>query len=113
MSESILISIKKLLGIAAENTDFDQDIIIHINSVFMVLRQLGIGPVEGFRIEDKNTTWDEFIEDDSYFDTVKSYMYFKVKIMFDPPTNSTVMESTNRLINELEWRLNVDAETRQ
>lgn len=113
MSESILISIKKLLGITAENTDFDQDIILHINSVFMILKQLGVGPAEGFRIEDKTATWDEFVEDELHFDAVKSYIYYKVKLLFDPPTNGTVMEATNRVINELEWRLNINAESIQ
>lgn len=113
MSESILISIKKLLGIAAENTDFDQDIILHINSVFMILRQLGLGPEDGYRIEADSNTWTEFVEDAAYLDAVKSYIYYKVKLLFDPPTNGTVMEATNRVINELEWRLNISSDSIQ
>lgn len=109
--ESILTSIKKLLGITEEYTHFDNDIIMHINSVFMVLTQLGVGPSEGFVIEDSNTYWEEFIEDPATLQAAKSYMYLKVKLLFDPPTSSAVMESTNRMISEYEWRLNVAAES--
>lgn len=104
--ESILTSIKKLLGITEECEDFDSDIIIHINSVFMILNQLGVGPTEGFSIEDKTKTWNDFITDDKK-KSVKSYVYMKVRLLFDPPASSTVMECMNRMINELEWRLNV------
>ena len=107
MEESILTSIKKLLGITEDDTNFDTDIIIHINSVFMVLNQLGVGPSEGFRIEDKYSTWDEYIAEDNDLDSVKTYMYLKVKLLFDPPLNSSVLEANKQLINELEWRLNV------
>ena len=107
MEESILTSIKKLLGITEDDTNFDTDIIIHINSVFMVLNQLGVGPSEGFRIEDKYSTWDEYITEDNDLDAVKTYMYLKVKLLFDPPLNSSVLEANKQLINELEWRLNV------
>ena len=107
MNESILTSIKKLLGITEDDTNFDTDIIIHINSVFMVLNQLGVGPSEGFRIEDKYSTWDEYITEDNDLDAVKTYMYLKVKLVFDPPLNSSVLEANKQLINELEWRLNV------
>ena len=113
MSESILISIKKLLGIAAEYDNFDQDIIMHINSVFLILRQLGVGPEDGYRIEGETNTWTEFIEDAMYLDTVKSYIYLKVKQLFDPPTNPTVTEANKQLMNELEWRINADAESKQ
>ena len=105
--ESILTSIKKLLGITEEYTHFDVDLIIHINSVFMILNQLGVGPSEGFAIEDKSSTWDEFVEDPTQLQSVKSYMYMKVKLLFDPPLSSAVMEAMNRTISEFEWRLNV------
>lgn len=108
--ESILTSIKKLLGITEEYEHFDADIIMHINSVFMVLTQLGVGPSEGFSIKDKTTTWNEFISDNQ-LESVKSYMHMKVKLMFDPPLSSTVMECMNRMINEFEWRLNIAAES--
>lgn len=108
--ESILTSIKKMLGIIEDYTQFDQDIIMHINSVFMILTQLGVGPNEGFSIKDKSTTWDEFLSDNKKIESVKSYMYLKVKLLFDPPLSSAVLESTNKLISELEWRLNVAAD---
>lgn len=110
--DSILTSIKLLLGITEDYEAFDQQLIMHINSVFMVLTQLGVGPTEGFMIENKNDTWDDFITDDSNLQTVKSYMYLKVKMLFDPPSTSAVMDSTNRMINELEWRLNSQAESK-
>ena len=109
--ESILTSIKKLLGITEEYDQFDPDIIMHINSVFMILTQLGIGPAEGFSIEDDTSVWSDFIQDTNKIEAVKSYIYLKVKLVFDPPLSSAVIESMNRLINELEWRLNVAAES--
>ena len=110
MIESILTSIKKLLGITEEYTDFDPDIIMHINSVFMVLSQLGVGPAEGFRIEDDSAIWSDYITDDDNLDAVKSYIHLKVKMLFDPPLNSAVMEAMKQQINELEWRLNVNTD---
>lgn len=109
--ESILTSIKKLLGITEEYEHFDADIIMHINSVFMILTQLGVGPSEGFSIKDKSTTWNEFVSDNQ-LESVKSYMHMKVKLMFDPPLSSAVMECMNRMISEFEWRLNVAAESK-
>lgn len=110
--ESILTSIKKLLGIPEEYTQFDADIVTHINSVFLILNQLGIGPTEGFRIDDSFAKWDDFISDDQYLDLVKSYMHLRVKLLFDPPQSSIVMESMNRMISEFEWRLNVAVESK-
>ena len=105
--ESILTSIKKLLGIAEEYEHFDNDIIMHINSVFMILTQLGVGPSRGFMITDSSATWDDFLPEDSdNLQAVKTYMYMKVRLMFDPPTSSAVMESMNRMVSEFEWRLN-------
>ena len=109
--ESILTSIKKLLGITEEYDQFDPDIIMHINSVFMILTQLGVGPAEGFSIEDDTAVWTDFIQDIKKLESVKTYIYLKVKLLFDPPLSSAVIDSTNRLINELEWRLNVAAES--
>lgn len=109
--ESILTSIKKLLGITEEYEQFDSDIIMHINSVFMILNQLGIGPKNGFHITDKFATWDDFLPaDNKNFEAVKSYMHLKVKLLFDPPLGSAVMECMKQMANELEWRLNVEAE---
>lgn len=108
--ESILTSIKKLLGISEDYEHFDADIIMHINTAFMILTQLGVGPSDGFRIEDDSTTWNEFIsEDNKNLEAVKSYIYMKVKLLFDPPLSSIVLESMNRMISELEWRLNLAA----
>lgn len=108
--ESILTSIKKMLGIVEEYEHFDADLIMHINSVLSILTQMGVGPSEGFSIEDKSQTWSEFVTG-SKFNDVKSYVYMKVKLMFDPPASSAVMESMNRMISELEWRLYVQADT--
>ena len=108
--ESILTSIKKLLGIDEEYTQFDSDIIMHINSVFLNLTQLGVGPSEGFQIEDDSDTWEDFIGDSNQLQAVKLYVYLKVKLLFDPPLSSSVIESMNRMITELEWRLNVAVE---
>lgn len=110
MEESILTSIKKLLGIPSEYTQFDSDIIMHINSVFMILNQLGVGSSGGFSIADNNAVWSNFIENEEIVNAVKTYMYMRVRLLFDPPSNSSVMDSINRQINELEWRLNVAAE---
>lgn len=108
--ESILTSIKKLLGITEEDTNFDQDLIMHINSVLMILTQLGVGPSKGFSIKDENDVWSDFIPEQSSLEAVKSYVYMKVRLMFDPPLTSAVADAINRNISELEWRLNVGAE---
>lgn len=110
--ESILTSIKKLLGITEEYTHFDPDLIIHINTVFAILTQMGVGPEEGFSIEDDTATWDDFISNNLYYEPVKSYIHLKVKLLFDPPLSSVVMESMNRMITELETRLYYAAETK-
>lgn len=105
--ESILTSIKKLLGIAEEYTHFDADLIMHINSVLSILTQIGVGPAEGFSIKDDSSMWEDFITEDSKLELVKSYIYMKVKLLFDPPLSSSVIESMNRIISELEWRIQV------
>ena len=111
MYESILTSIKKLLGIPEDYEHYDADIIMHINSVFMILNQLGVGPSNGFSITDKNAVWSNFISDNNNLEAVKSYVYMKVRLLFDPPLSSAVMECMNRMIGELEWRLNSEAES--
>lgn len=108
--ETILTSIKKLLGIYNENTDFDTDILIHINSVIVILNQLGIGPNAGFEI-DENTTWSEYLNDNSKLNSVKTYIYLKVKMVFDPPTSASIREANIQMMDELEWRLNLYHET--
>lgn len=110
--ESILTSIKLLLGITEDYEHFDNQIVAHINSVLMILTQLGIGPPDGFIVKDKSDTWNEFIPDGKNLELVKSYIHLKVKLLFDPPSSSVVMESTNRMINEFEWRLNAAAESK-
>ena len=107
METSILTSIKKMLGVAEDYTEFDEDITTHINSVFLNLTQLGVGPEEGFMIEDDIAEWKDFINDSVQLQAVKTYVYLKVKLLFDPPLSSSVTESINRMIAELEWRLNV------
>lgn len=106
---SILTSIKKLLGISEDCIDFDTDIIMHINTVLMTLNQLGVGE-EGFQIEDKEAVWDEFI-DSSKLAATKSYIHLRVRLLFDPPLNSAIIEAIKESIRELEWRLNVKAES--
>ena len=107
METSILTSIKKLLGVAEDYTEFDEDIMTNINSVFLNLTQLGVGPEEGFMIKDDTAEWEDFINDSIQLQAVKTYIYLKVKLLFDPPLSSSVTESINRTIAELEWRLNV------
>lgn len=108
--ESILISIKKLLGIAADYTEFDVDIIMHINSVFMVLNQLGVGPDEGFTIEDDLAVWHDFLQDNKKVEAAKSYTYLKVRLLFDPPASSAHVEAIKQQILEYEWRLTVQTD---
>lgn len=105
--ESILTSIKKMLGIAEEYEHFDPDIIMHINSVFMVLNQLGVGPEKCFFIEDKLSTWADFLDDPTDLQMVKTYIGLKVRLIFDPPASSVVMEAMKQMINECEFRLNI------
>lgn len=111
ITESILTSIKKLLGIDENYTHFDADIIMHINSVFSILTQMGVGPANGFSITGKDEQWSEFIADNvNAFSLVKSYVYQKVRLLFDPPLSSAAIESINRQISEFEWRLFVAAD---
>ena len=112
--ESILTSIKKMLGIPEEYDHFDPDLIMHINSVLSILTQIGVGPSEGFRIEDDLATWEDFLDNDTDYEAVKSYVHLRVKLLFDTSTlSSAVIESMNRMIGELEWRLNAIAESKQ
>lgn len=110
MSNSILTSTKKILGIEDEYTAYDVDILMHINSVFSILNQLGIGPTDGFAIEDKVATWDTFLGDDPRLNSVKTYVYLRVRLLFDPPTTSYLIDAMKQQIQELEWRLNVQRE---
>ena len=103
--DSVLTSIKKTLGIVEEYTHFDEDLIMHINSVLSILNQIGVGPPEGFSIKDEFSVWEDFIPESQKLEFVKSYVYMKVKLLFDPPISSAVIESTNQMISELEWRI--------
>lgn len=105
-TDSILNTIKKLLGPGQDQTYFDQDIITHINTAIMTLTDIGVGPKEGFSITSDAEVWSDFIEDINKFEAVKTYIYLKVKLVFDPPLSSSVIEIYNKQINELEWRLN-------
>lgn len=105
MEESILVSVKKLIGLAPEDDSFDTDLIIHINSAIDVLRQMGIN--SELYVEDETLTWGDYLPSDEYLQMVKSYVYMKVRKWFDPPQNGTAMEALNSSIAELEWRINV------
>ena len=110
MNDSILLTIKKLLGIDKNYNVFDSDIIIHINSVFMILYQLGVGPDKPFSIEGESETWSQFSSDVSLYQLVKSYIYLKVRLIFDPPSAGVLHQAVERQISEFEWRLNVQSE---
>lgn len=110
INESILDSVKKMLGIDPECLDFDQTVINHINSAFMTLSQLGVGPDNGFRIKDNAKQWNDYYSEAEDIDAVKEYVYLKVKMIFDPPINSSIIESYKEAIRELEWRLMIKKE---
>ena len=110
ISASILNSTKKMLGLDPDYDVFDLDVLMHINSVFTTLTQLGVGPVEGFQIEDDSATWDTFLGTDPKLNQAKTYVFLRVKLLFDPPQTSFVADSYSRQIEQLEWRLNVTAE---
>lgn len=110
MITSILDSVKKSLNLAADYTPFDEEVIMHINSVFSTLNQLGIGPDVGFMIEDKDATWDAFLGSDPRLNNVKTYVFLRVKLLFDPPNTGFTTAAIERQIEQLEWRLNVQRE---
>lgn len=109
--ESILNSIKKMLGPEEDYTHFDTDIIIHINSLLAILAQVGVGPKDGFKITGPEETWEQFIGDNNLLEDVKTYIWIKVKLVFDPPQNASVIKSYEATAKEIEWRLNVAADT--
>ena len=108
---SILNETKKLLGIEPEYTHFDQDIQISINSALMSLNQLGVGPKTGFIITGPTETWSSILGDRKDLEQVKTYVYLKTRLSFDPPSSSFTLSAYERQIQELEWRINVQAET--
>lgn len=110
MDDSILDSIKKILGMPPDYDAFDTDLVIHINSVFGILAQLGVGPAGGFSISDNTTLWKAYLGDSKNLEMVKSYMALKVRLVFDPPTIGAVMDAMKEQIREYEWRLNVQVD---
>lgn len=109
--DNILSSIKKLLGIPSEHTAFDEDIIMHINTVFVILNQLGVGPSGGFFIEDGTEEWSDYTTSLNE-NAVRTFVYLKVRLMFDPPTSSALMDSINNMLAELEWRLYLEGDNK-
>lgn len=111
MDNSILNTVKKAVGLMPEYDAFDDVLIMHINSVFMILSQVGIGPKNGFRIEDASTEWEAYLSEEfENFEAVKSYICLKVRLLFDPPSSSTHMQAIKDSVSEFEWRLNIEAE---
>lgn len=108
--DSILDSVKKVLGIDKDYDAFDVDILMHINTVFSTLHQLGIGPEAGFAIEDASPTWDDYLGGDLRRNDIKTYIYLKVRLVFDPPTTGFLHSSLKEQIQELEWRISVRRE---
>lgn len=111
MEESILITIKKMLGLDKDYDAFDTDVIININTVLMTLNQIGVGPKEGFSITGVDEKWKDYLEDKENLEAVKTFIYIKVKLVFDPPSTGFVLEALKNMASELEWRLNVQAES--
>lgn len=110
MTNSIFLTVKKMLGIAEEYHAFDLDIIVNINSVFLNLNQLGVGPIDPYQITGEDETWDDF-QGETIIPGVQSYVYLKTRLLFDPPTNSFLVDNIQKQIAELEWRMNVQSET--
>lgn len=105
---SILNSIKQLLGIDRDDDNFDKDLIIHINGALMILNQLGVGPISGYSITDENNTWDEFLLNRTDLEAVKTAVYLRVRLVFDPPQNSFLVSSIEKQIQEYDWRISIN-----
>lgn len=110
MQDSILASIKDAAGVSSEDNAFDEELVLHINSTFITLRQNGIGPETLFFIEDETATWHDFIDDDSILPMIKSYITLQVRVLFDPPTSSALMDALKNKIAEYEWRLSIECD---
>lgn len=110
MADSILESVKKSLGLESGYAAFDSDIVMHINSVLSTLAQLGVGPPAGVHIEDNNAEWSELLGVDNRLNMAKSYIYAKVRLLFDPPSTSFGITALEKVVSEWEWRLNVQAD---
>lgn len=113
MESSILTTIKKMLGLDKDYAAFDEEIKVHINSVFMYLNQLGVGPDTPFSITGESETWTQFTPDVDDANALKTYMYLRIKLMFDPPNTSFVLKSIQDQITELEWRLTVQVDPKE
>lgn len=110
--ESILTSIKKLLGIQEDYTHFDNDIVMHINSVFFILEQLGVNSGTHFSIEDKEKLWNDYVTPDQNLAVLKSYMYLRVKLIFDPPLSGSLVEVIKAQIAEYEFRIMIEVDSK-
>ena len=106
MTDSILNSVKKVLGLEASYDAFDPDVIMHINTAFATLDQLGVGTVDGFFVEDSTQTWNQILDGDPRLNSVKTYVYLRVRLLFDPPTSSFLLNAMQDQIREMEWRIN-------
>lgn len=113
ISDSILLSVKKMLGIPPDYEHFDPEIIIHINSVFSILTQLGVGSDEGFSIKDSTASWSDYIPEGKAVEDIKTYVYLKVRLIFDPPQSSAAIEAMKQLAGEFEWRINVGVDVEE
>lgn len=110
LTDSILNLTKKNLGLSKDYDAFDSDIIVHINSVFNKLHQLGVGPLDGYAIESDQETWTDYLNGDKRINLIKTYTYLQVRIWFDPPQTSFHLESMKQQIQEMEWRINYQRE---
>ena len=113
MNYCILGAVKKLLGVAEEDTFFDPDVMAAVNSAIGALTQLGVGPAEGFAVRDGTETWEMLLGDGANLESVKSYIHLKAKLVFDPPQAGPIVESINKVIGELEWRILATMEGRR
>lgn len=113
MSTNILENIKKAVNLPSDYEAFDQDVMMHINSVFSTLHQLGVGPPSGFMIQDGGETWADFLGNDPRLNNIKTYIYLRVRLLFDPPTTGFHVSAMSQQIAELEWRINAHREDTQ
>lgn len=112
-NDSILNSVKKLLGLDPSVKDFDLDIMLNINAAMSTLRQIGVGPEEGYMITSENETFEDYLgEDSKETNQVKMYLFYKTRLGFDPPTSSVLLECIKEMIRETEWRLNLQVDPR-
>ena len=110
--ESILDTIKQLLGIPADDDSFDTDVKVNINAAIFTLSQIGIGPSNGYIVTSNTQMWNDYIGSSLInLEGVKNYIYLKTKLVFDPPTNSTTIQAINDSLKELEWRMQLAVET--